>query len=55
MDERKEIRSAFKLWKSLLEMEALLWDRYNDEFIDLIKDNPSQSSLENTPDDPIPF
>ena len=55
MDQSKEIRSAFNLWKRLLEMENLLWDLYHNEFMCLIKDNPSQRSSENTMDDLIPF
>ena len=55
MDQYKEIRSAFNLWKRLLEMEDPLWDLYHGEFMCLIKDNPSQRLSETAMDDLIPF
>ena len=55
MDANQEARSAFKLWQRLAEIESILWDRYYNEFMDLMIDNPSQSSLEHEQNDPIPF
>jgi hypothetical protein len=31
-----EIQMAFKLWESMAQLEMHLWDRYYNEFLDLI-------------------
>jgi len=55
MDTYTESRSAFILWKRLLELESLLWALYNDEFLELIKENPSLRLSKQSLDDLIPF
>ena len=56
MDKHKEARSAFKLLEMLGEIESILWERYCNEFLELlIDDNPSQRSSEHIQNDSIPF
>jgi len=55
MNKHQEIQTAYLLWEKLLEMERLLRDRYNDEFLALIKNDPSLLPQEITIDDLIPF
>ena len=55
MDTYTEARSAFILWKRLLELEDLLWTLYNDEFLELIKENPSLRLSKEALDDLMPF
>jgi len=55
MDTYTEARSAFILWKRLLEMESLLWSLYNDEFLELIKENPSLRLSKDAFNDLLPF
>ena len=54
MDINQQARCAFKLWEKLAEIESILWDLYNNEFMDLI-DNSLQSSSEHEQNDPFPF
>jgi len=53
--DKKQIQAAFALWRKLLEMESLLRNRYNDEFLDLIRNDLSLLPPETTIDDLIPF
>ena len=55
MDKCKEIQTAFDLWGKLLEMECLLRNRYNDEFLALIRNAPSLLPPGTTIDDILPF
>ncbi len=55
MNQHQEIQTAFDLWGKLLEMECLLRNRYNDEFLALIRNNPSLLPPETTIEDLIPF
>ncbi len=55
MDKNEEIQTAYTLWGKLLEMESLLRNRYNDEFLALIRNDPSLLPPETTIDDLIPF
>ena len=55
MDINQEARCAFKLWEKLAEIENILWERYYNEFMDLMIDNSSQSSSDNQQNDPLPF
>jgi len=55
METTTEARSAFILWKRLLELEGLLWTLYNDEFLELIKENPSLRLSKDAFDDVMPF
>lgn len=52
MDKHQEVQSAFKLLEKLTEIESILWDRYFNEFLDLIFEDPSQNSLEHEQNDP---
>jgi hypothetical protein len=36
MDEKEQVQLAFTLWRQLAKTEALLWDRYYKEFLQLI-------------------
>jgi hypothetical protein len=53
--DKKEIQAAFALWRKLLEMESALRNRYNDEFLALIRNDLSLLPPETTIDDLIPF
>ncbi|MEE8400409.1 MAG: hypothetical protein V3S89_15465 [Desulfobacterales bacterium] len=55
MDKNQEIQAAFSLWGKLLEMESILRNRYNDEFLALIRNDVSLLPPETTIDDLIPF
>ncbi len=55
MDINQQARCAFKLWEKLAEIESILWDLYYNEFMDLMIDNPLQSSSEHEQNDPFPF
>jgi hypothetical protein len=55
MNKNQEIQTAYQLWGKLLEMESLLRNRYNDEFLALIKNDPSLLPPEATIEDLIPF
>lgn len=50
-----EVQTAYLLWTQLLEMERLLRNRYNDEFLELIKKDPSLLPPGASIDDFIPF
>ena len=36
MKKDKEVNIAFRLWEHIAQLESILWDRYYDEFLDLI-------------------
>jgi hypothetical protein len=55
MNKNQEIQTAYLLWGKLLEMESLLRNRYNDEFLALIRNDPSLLPPEITIEDLIPF
>ena len=55
MKKHQEIQTAYLLWEKLLEMERLLRNCYNDEFLALIRNDPSLLPPETTIDDLIPF
>ncbi len=55
MNRNEEIRKAYQLWEQLLEMERLLRNHYNDEFLALVRNDPSLLPPEATIDDLIPF
>ena len=55
MNKNEEIQTAYLLWGKLLEMERLLRNRYNDEFLALIRNDPSLLPPETTIEDLIPF
>ena len=55
MNKQKQIQTAYRLWEQLLEMERILLDHYNDEFLALVKKDPSRLPPETTIDDLIPF
>ena len=55
MKKNKEIQTAYRLWEQLLEMERLLRNHYNDEFLALVRNDPSLLPPETTIDDLIPF
>ncbi len=55
MKKREEIRAAYLLWEQLLEMERLLRNHYNDEFLALVRNDPSLLPAETTIEDLIPF
>ena len=38
MKEKEEIQVAFRIWELMAQLEALLWDRYFDEFNEIICD-----------------
>jgi hypothetical protein len=43
MKNNTEIQMAFKLWESMAQLEMQLWDRYYNEFLDLIIDEEDKS------------
>ena len=55
MNKNEEVQTAYQLWGKLLEMERLLRYRYNDEFLALIRNDPSLLPPEATIEDLIPF
>ena len=55
MNKLKEIQTAYLLWEKLLEMERLLRNHYNDEFLALVRKDPSLLPPETSIDDLIPF
>jgi hypothetical protein len=55
MDKHNEIQTAFDLWKKLLEMECLLRELYDNEFLKLVKNDPSILPPGVTIEDLIPF
>jgi hypothetical protein len=55
MKRDREIQTAYTLWAKLLEIESLLRNRYNDEFLELIRNDPSLLPPETTIEDLIPF
>ena len=55
MEKHEEIQTAYTLWGKLLEMESLLRNHYNDEFLALIRKDPSLLPPETTIEDFIPF
>jgi hypothetical protein len=55
MNKQKEIQMAFVLWAKLREMEYYLRALYDNEFLKLVKDNPSLLPAGTSIDDFIPF
>ena len=55
MNKNEEVQTAYQLRGKLLEMERLLRNRYNDEFLALIRNDPSLLPPETTIEDLIPF
>ena len=42
MNEKEHVQLTFTLWQQLAKIEALLWDQYYKEFLELLleKENP---------------
>ena len=55
MNKNEEIQTAYLLWGELLEMERLLRNHYSDEFLSLIRNDPSLLPPETTIEALIPF
>jgi hypothetical protein len=55
MNKNQDIQAAYLLWGKLLELERLLRNRYNDEFLALIRNDPSLLPPETTIEALIPF
>jgi len=48
MDEKEQVQLAFTLWQQLAKTEALLWDRYYKEFLELLleKGKPPMNKIQ---------
>jgi hypothetical protein len=46
MNEKEEIQIAFNLWELLSQLDALLWDRYFDEFNSIMHELEKERGME---------
>ena len=45
---KEEAQLAFELWERMAQLESILWNRYDKEFLDMIMDEEDKTMMDNS-------
>ena len=45
MTRKEEIQSAFKIWQLMAQLQSILWDRYQQDLVDLLQHQEAAKAL----------